>query len=94
MLVFGKSRRGVWWKMLPKDEHLVDITAETGIYFDLWLPLFLRTKILKAVVTSVVNRYTVSLTKIMELAHSVTAMGLLKMEVTRCKYKGQVLFDP
>ena len=68
MVVFGKSRRGVWWKMLPKDEHLVDITAETGIYFDLWLPLFLRTKILNAKVTSVVNRCTISLTKLMGIA--------------------------
>ena len=93
MVVFWQSRRGFWWTMFPKDEHLGDITAATGISFDLLLPLFLRTKIIKATVTSVVNQYTVSLTMLMELAHSVTAMGMFKMKVTRCKYIGQVLFD-
>ena len=29
----------------------------------------------------------------MEPAQSVTAMGSFKMEVTRCKYKGQVMFN-
>ena len=79
--------------MRPKDEHLGDITAATGISFDLLLPLFLRTKIIKAMVTSMVNLYTVSLTKLMKLAQSITYMGLLKTEVTRCKYKVQVSFD-
>ena len=69
--------------MLPKDENLGDITAATGNYFDLLLPFSLRTKILKAMVTSVVNKYTFSLTKLMGLAQSVTAMGLFKMEVIR-----------
>ena len=59
MVVFGKSRRGVWWTVLPKDEHLGDITAATGISFDLLLPLFLRTKIIKATVTTVMNWCTV-----------------------------------
>ena len=68
MVVFGKSRRGVWWTVLPKDEHLGDITAATGVSFDLFLPLFLRTKILNAKVTSVVNRCTISLTKLMGIA--------------------------
>ena len=78
--------------MLPKDEHLGDITAATGIYFDFLLPLFLRTNIIKATVTSVVNRYTILLTKLIKIAQSVTAMGSFKVEVTKCKYKGDVLF--
>ena len=67
--------------MLPKDEHLGDITAATGIYFDLFLPLLLSTKILKATVNSVVNRYNILPTKIMEIAYSFSAMGSFKMEV-------------
>ena len=78
--------------MFTKDEHLVDITSSTGVYFDLLIPLFLRTKFLKDTITSVVNRYTFSLINMMDLAQSFTAMGLFKMEVTRCKYKGQVSF--
>ena len=65
--------------MRPKDEHLGDITSATGISFDLLLPLFLRTKILKAMVNSMVNLYTVSLTKLIELAQSMTAMGSLRI---------------
>ena len=79
--------------MLPKDEHLGDITAATGIYFDLFLPLFLRSNIIKTTVTSVVNRYSVSLTKLVDLEQSVTAMGLFKMEPKRYIYKGKVYFD-
>ena len=79
--------------MLSKDKNVGDITAATGIYFYLVLPFFLRTNILKSAVTSVLNRYTVALTKLMELAHSDTAMGSFKKEVMRCKYKGQVSFD-
>ena len=70
--------------MLPKDEHLGNTTAATGISFDLLPPLFLKTKILKAMVTSVVNRYTVSLTNLMDISNSVTSMGSFKMEVRRC----------
>ena len=90
MVVFGKSRRGFWWKMVPKDKNLGDITATADVYFDL---LILRTKIIKDTVTSVVNWRTVALTKTMNIAQSVTSMGLFKVEVTRCKYKDQVLFD-
>ena len=54
--------------MLPKDEHLGDIKDATVIYFDLLLLLLLSTKILKDMFTSVENRYTVSSTKLMELA--------------------------
>ena len=93
MVVFVKSRRVVWWTMLPKDEHLGDIKSATSIYFDLLLPLFLNTKVIKATATSVVNWYTVSFTKLMDLTQSVTAMGTFKIEVTRCKYKGQLFFD-
>ena len=93
MVVFVQSQRGIWWTMLPKYENLGDITAATGIYFDISIPLFIRTNILKDTVTSVVNWYTVSLTKLMELAQSVAAMDSLKMEVTGCKYKGQVSFN-
>ena len=93
MVVLGQSRRGVWLIMLPKDKHLGYITSEAGISFYFFLTLLLGTNIFKAVITSVVNRYTISLTKLMELVQSVTAMGSFKMEVTRCKYKVQVLSD-
>ena len=79
--------------MLPKDEHLGGITSATGISFDLLFTLFLRTKILMATLTYVVNKYTVSLTKLVDIAQSVTAMGLFKMKVMRCKYEFQVSFD-
>ena len=78
--------------ILPKDDHLGDITDATSIYFDLFLLLFLRTKIIKVTVKSVSNRNNVSLTKLMDIAQSVTAMGSFKAEVTKCKYKGDVLF--
>ena len=80
--------------MLSKDEYLGDITAATGIYFGLFLHFFIRIKLLKSVVTSVMNWYTVSLTKMTKLAQSVTAMYLLKTEVTTCKYKVQVFCLP
>ena len=79
--------------MIPKDERLGDITAGAGIYLYLLLTLFLRTKIIKATVTYVANQYTISPNNLMHLAQSVTAMDLFKMELTRCKYKGQVSFD-
>ena len=47
--------------------------------------------ILKSVETSVVNWYTVSITKATKLAQIVTAIGLVKMEVMTCKYEIQVL---
>ena len=90
--IFWKSRWDVWWTMLPKDKYLGYIAAATGLSFGLLLTLFLGTKILKATVTYVVNRYTISLTNLMDLAQSVTAMGSFKTEVTRCKYKVQVSF--
>ena len=93
MVVFGQLQWSVWWTMLPKDKHLGDITAAKGIYFYLLLPLFLSIKILKAVVTSVMNMYTLSITNMIEFSHSVTSMGLFKMEVTIFKYKCQVMFD-
>ena len=92
MVVFGKSRQGDWWKILPKDEHLVDITSAIGISFGLLVPLFLRTDIIKATITSVENWCPVSLTKLMELSQSVIAIVSFKIEVIRCKYKGKVLF--
>ena len=80
--------------ILPQDEHLGNITYATGIYFDLFLHLILSTNILKSMVTSVVNWYTVSLTKLTEVAQSVTEMDLFKMEVSTCKYTVQVLCVP
>ena len=76
---------------LSNDEDLGDITSATGIYFDLLIHLLLWIKIIKSEVTYVVNWYTFSLTKLTELAQSVTSMGLFKMEATTCKYKFQVL---
>ena len=76
--------------MLSKDEYLGDITAATGIYFGLFLHLVLRTKLLKSTVTSVINWYTVSITKLTELAPSVTAMDLFKNLKTTLRYKVQV----
>ena len=49
-------------------QDLGDMTSATGIYFDLFLHLILSTNILKSMVTSVVNWYTVSLTKLTEFA--------------------------
>ena len=77
--------------MLTNDEYLGDITAATGISFDLLLQLLLRTKLLKYAVTSVMNWYTFSITNLTELAHIFTAIGFFKMEVTTCKYKVHVL---
>ena len=76
MVVFGQSLRGVRWKMIINDEDLGDITAATDISFDLLLHLFLKNKILKSAVNSMVNWYTVSIKKLTEVAKSVTAMGL------------------
>ena len=50
--------------MLTNDEDIHDITAATGISFDVLLHLFLSTKIIKYTVTSVVNWYIVLLTNI------------------------------
>ena len=77
--------------MLTNDEDLGDTTAATSISFYLLLHLFLRTKNLKYAVTSVVNWYTVSHTKLTEVAQSFTEICLLKMEVSTCKYEVQVL---
>ena len=77
--------------MLNNDEDLCDITAASCICFYLLLHLLLTTNILKSAVTSVVNWYNVSLTKLTDLAQSVTAMGLFKIEATTCKYKFQAL---
>ena len=60
-------------------------------FFDLLLHLFLSANILKPEVTSVVNWYTVSLKEVTDIAQCFTAMGLFKMEVTKCKYEVQVL---
>ena len=65
--------------ILPKDDHLGDIADATSIYFYLFLLFFLRTKIIKVTVNSVLNRNNVSLTKLMNIAQSVTAMDLFKM---------------
>ena len=62
--------------MIINDEDLGDITAATDISFDLLLHLFLKNKILKSAVNSMVNWYTVSIKKLTEVAKSVTAMGL------------------
>ena len=76
---------------LSNDEDLGDITSATGIYFDLLLQLLLMTNILKSRVNFVVNWYNVSFTKLTELAHIATAMGLFKIEATTCKYIVQAL---
>ena len=73
--------------MLSKGKYLGDITAATDIQFELLLHLFLSTNMIKYALTSMVNWYTVSLTNLMEVTQSVTAMGLFNMEVTTSKYK-------
>ena len=78
--------------MISKDEDLGVITAATCISFDLFLHFFLRTNIIKSAVNSMVNLYTVSITYLTELAQSITAMGLFKIEATTCKYKDKILF--
>ena len=88
---FGKLLRNGRWTILSKDEYLGDITAATCIFFDLFIHLILWTKIIKYAVTSVENWYTVSFKQMTDLAHSVTSMGLFKMESTTCKYKVKVL---
>ena len=92
MAVFGQSWQGVRWKMLTNDEYFNDITATTCFYFYLLLHLILSTKIINSAITFVVNWYTISLTKLTDLAQSVIAIGLFKMEATTCKYKVQVLY--
>ena len=64
MLVFGQSWWGIRWIMLSKDGYLCDITAKTDIFFGLLFHLFLRTKILKSAVTSLMNWYIISLIKL------------------------------
>ena len=91
MVVFGQLGRGVGWTMLTNNEVLGDITAATGILFDLLLHLFFSANIIKYAATYVANWYKVSLTKLTELEQSVTAMGLFKMESFTCKYKVQGL---
>ena len=77
--------------MLINDEDLDDIKSATCICFNLFLQLILSTKIIKSAVKSAVNWYTVSITMMTDLAQSVTAMDLLKMDVPTCKYKLQLL---
>ena len=62
MGVFGSSLWDVRLKILTNYEYLGDIKAATCICFDLLIHLFLRTKIIKYAVTSMMNLYTVSLT--------------------------------
>ncbi len=85
--LFSKSRRSLWFTVLPRDNDVGDMVSAFDIDWEVLLPILIAERLIVAKVTSLVKSYSISFTRFREFSTGLNSLlddNQAIMEVTRC----------